>query len=129
MAASADVVRGFYAALERGDVPGAFSLLSPKISWTEAAGFPYGGTYIGPQAVLENVFAKLNSEWEGFAGVPEQFVAEGDTVVVLGRYRGKYRATGKQFDAPFAHVWTVENGRAVTFRQLTDTALAREALQ
>ena len=30
------------------------------------AGFPYAGTYHGPDAVVENVFARIGSEWDGF---------------------------------------------------------------
>lgn len=29
--------------------------LAPDAEWTEAAGFPYAGTYIGPQAIFKNV--------------------------------------------------------------------------
>lgn len=128
MTDAAEIVRGFYNALGSGDAPGAFSLLAPDVSWTEATGFPYGGTYVGPDQVVQQVFARLGSEWDGFAGVPEEFIAQGDTVVVLGQYSGTYKATGKKFTAPFAHVWTVKNGKLARFRQFTDTALARDAL-
>ena len=32
------------------------------IEWTEAAGFPYDGTHVGPEAVLSNVFMRLGTE-------------------------------------------------------------------
>lgn len=97
--------------------------------WTEAEGFPYGGTYIGPDAVLQNVFVKLGSEWDGFAATPHELVADGDTVVALGEYSGAFKATGKRFSAPFAHVWKLKGGRIVTFRQITDTVIVQRALQ
>lgn len=128
MTDAAELVRGFYNALGSGDVPRAFSLLAPDVSWTEATGFPYGGTYTGPDEVLQKVFMRLGSEWDGFAGVPAEFIAQGDTVVVLGQYSGTYKATGRKFTAPFAHVWTAKNGKLVNFRQFTDTALARDAV-
>ena len=129
MADVAALARSFYTAVGGGDIPGAFALLAPDVSWTEATGFPsYGGTYHGPDAVLQNVFMRLGSEWEGFAGVPAEFIAQGDTVVVLGQYSGTYKATGRKFTAPFAHVWTAKNGKLVKFRQFTDTALARDAV-
>jgi ketosteroid isomerase-like protein len=128
MADAAALVRSFYNALGGGDIPGAFALLAPDVSWTEATGFPYGGTYHGPDEVLQKVFMRLGSEWDGFTGIPAEFVAQGDTVVVLGQYSGTYKATGKKFTAPFAHVWTANGGKLVKFRQFTDTALARAAL-
>lgn len=59
-----DIVRGLYEAFGRGDVPAVLGVLDENIEWTEAEGFPYGGTFHGPQAVLENVFMKLGTEWE-----------------------------------------------------------------
>ena len=129
MASNLEIVRRVYEALARGDVPAILDALAPDVSWTEAEGFPYRGTYVGPEAVLQNVFMKLGTEWEGFSAVPHEFVTQGDTVVSLGQYSGKYNATGKSFSAPFAHVWDIRNGKVVRFRQFTDTAVVQSALR
>lgn len=60
---------------------------------------------------------------------PKEFVAEGATVVALGEYCGTYRATGKSFKAPFAHVWKFHDGKVVSFHQYTDTAVHQRPLQ
>ena len=124
-----NLVRGVYEAFARGDIPAVLGVLSPDIEWTEAEGFPYGGTYAGPDAVLEGVFKRLGTEWEGFAAVPDEFVDGGDTIVALGAYGGTYKATGRGFRAPFAHVWKVREGQAVRFVQYVDTLLVQRALQ
>ena len=129
MNSSLDTVRGIYGAFAAGDIPGVLGSLSPDIRWTEAAGGPYGGVSIGPQAVLADVFMKLGGEWDGFSAVPDEFVADGDTVVALGEYSGTYKATGKSFRAPFAHVWKFADGKAVSFHQHTDTAVHLQPLQ
>lgn len=72
---------------------------------------------------------RLGTEWEGFSTVPHEFVAQGDSVVSLGQYSGKYKITGKRFSAPFAHVWNLRNGKVVRFRQYTDTAVVQDALR
>ena len=54
---------------------------------TEADGFPLAGTFVGPQAVVENVFMRLGEIGNEFAAIPDQLVADGDTVVALGRYQ------------------------------------------
>ena len=126
---NADIIKGMYEAFATGDVPSVLAAFDANFSWTEAAGFPYGGTYIGPMAVLENVFMKLGSEWDGFAAVPHEFVTEGATVVALGEYSGTYKATGKSFKAPFAHVWKLRDGKATSFQQHTDTAVHQRPLQ
>lgn len=126
---NSEIIRGLYDAFATGDVPGVLGVLDGDIRWTEAEGFPYGGTYVGPDAVLANVFARLGSEWDGFTAVPHTFVAEGDSVVALGEYSGTYKATGRRFSAPFAHAWTLRGGKAVRFQQYTDTALAQAAVR
>lgn len=124
-----DVVRSVYEAFANGNIPGVLAAFSPEILWTEAEGGPYGGVYSGPESVLSNVFMKVGTEWDGYAAVPGQFVADGSTVVVLGEYSGTYTATGKSFKAPFAHVWKVEDGKVVSFQQHTDTVVHQRPLQ
>jgi hypothetical protein len=122
-------VQSLYAAFAIGDIPTVLGGLAPDIRWTEAEGGPYGGVSIGPDAVLQNVFMKIGGEWDGYAAVPREFVASGDTVVALGEYSGTYKATGKSFKAPFAHVWKFQGGKAVSFQQYTDTAVHSRPLQ
>ena len=124
-----DTIKAVYQAFAKGDIPTVLGLLSPNIDWTEADGFPYGGTYHGPNAVLTGVFMRLGTEWEGFAAVPDEFVDGGDAIVATGKYSGKYKATGKSFEANFAHVWKVQNGKAVRFTQYVDTLLVHRAVQ
>ncbi|HEY4426245.1 MAG TPA: nuclear transport factor 2 family protein [Pyrinomonadaceae bacterium] len=121
-------VKTVYEAFAAGDIFTVLGVLSPDIAWTEAEGFPYGGTYHGPKAVLEGVFMRLGSEWEGFAAIPEEFIDAGDTVVALGKYSGKYKKTGKSFEA-IAHVWKMQDGKAAQFIQYVDTLLVHRALQ
>ena len=124
-----DTVKQVYQAFAEGDIPTVLGLLSSDIDWTEAEGFPYAGTYHGPRAVLEGVFMRLGSEWDGFAVVPDEFIDGGDTIVVLGKYSGTYKATGKSFEANCAHVWKVQDGKAIRFVQYVDTLLVHRALQ
>jgi ketosteroid isomerase-like protein len=124
-----DSVRGVYEAFAKGDIPAVLSFLSPAIEWTEAEGFPYGGTYNGPDAVLSGVFMRLGTEWDGYAAVPDEFIDGWDTVVALGKYSGTYKATGKSFQANFAHVWRVREGQAVRFTQYADTLVVQRALE
>lgn len=123
MTENTPLIEALYSAFARGDIPAVLAALAPTIEWTEAAGGPYGGVSIGPQAVLENVFMKLGGEWDGFAAVPARFISEDDMVIVLGEYSATYSATGKSFRAPFAHAWTLADGQVTVFEQYTDTAV------
>jgi uncharacterized protein len=44
-----DIVRDHYAASARGDLAAMMVEVSPQVRWTEMAGFPCAGTWIGPQ--------------------------------------------------------------------------------
>jgi hypothetical protein len=129
MTLNSDVIRNLYAAFARGDVPAVLGAMAPNISWTEAEGFPYGGTYVGPEAVLQNVFMKLGTEWDGFSAVPVEFIDGGNTVVALETYSGTYKTTDKRLSVPFAHVWKMEGGKVITFLQYTDTAIVQGVLR
>ena len=121
-----ELIRAIYAAFEAGDVAGVIARMSPGMVWNEAENFPYadGNPYRGPEAILSGVFGRLGGDWDGFAALPGEFLDAGDTIVVLGRYRGTYKASGKAIDAQFAHVWRVDDGKAVAFQQYTDTLQA-----
>jgi ketosteroid isomerase-like protein len=124
------IVQSLYDAFARGDVPSVLGALSPGIEWREAENFPYAdrNPYIGPDAVLQGIFMRVGAEWDGFAATPERLLDAGDTVVALGRYTGKYKATGKSVNAQFVHVWSLEDGKAVRFQQYTDTLQVAEAV-
>ncbi len=40
--------------------------LSENVSWTEAAWFPYAGTYVGSDEVVKNVHERLGTEWDNY---------------------------------------------------------------
>lgn len=117
-----------YDGFAESDLPKVLSTMASDIEWTEAEGYPYAGTYEGPDAVVAAVFLKLATEWADYKAIPEQLIAEGDIVVALGHYSGRYLATGKSFRAPFVHVWTVRDGKLVRFVQHTDTVVVQRAL-
>jgi ketosteroid isomerase-like protein len=130
MNTATDVVRGFYEALGRGDVPGVLGRLHDRLEWTEAERFPYySGTWHSPQEVLDKLLVPITRDWDGFSAKPHDFVADGDRVVALGVYSGTSKATGKSMTSPFAHVWTVRDGRLASFNMYTDTAKVLEALK
>ena len=123
-----DTIRNLYAAFAKGDVPTVLGALAPDMEWREADHFLYadGNPYVGPNAILNGVFMRLATEWNGFAATPQQFHDAGDVVIATGRYTGSHKATGKALDAQFAHFWTLKDGRATHFQQYTDTLQASQ---
>jgi len=99
------------------------------ISWTEAKGFPYAGTYKGLDEVTKNVFSRLGSEWIDYKFTPEDYVASNDKVVAYGAYTGIYKITGKSFAARVAHVWKLKDGKIISFEQFVDSQTVIEAMK
>jgi len=123
------LVQRSYVAFERGDLDAVLADMDPDIEWHQAQGLPHGGFYKGVDEVRRNIFEPLDAEWWAeFSATAEEFLDAGDQIVVLGRYRGVAKGTGKILDVPFVHVWTVRRGKAVRFRQFLDTAGWVEAL-
>ncbi|HEX4739413.1 MAG TPA: nuclear transport factor 2 family protein [Allosphingosinicella sp.] len=124
------LIREIYDAFGKGDIPGVLGRMTSDMEWNEAENFPYadGNPYVGPDAIVSGVFMRLGGEWDGFAAVPEEYLDAGDTVVVLGRYKGGCKATGKPLDAQMVHVWRVKDGKAAHFQQYTDTLQAARVM-
>ena len=129
MSSPVDIVERAYEAFARGDLDAVVADMDESIEWQQAQGLPHGGTYRGLAEVRANVFDPLDRDWWSvFTAVPDEFLEAGEEVVVLGRYRGTAKQTGKQLDVPFVHIWSLRGEKAWRFRQFLDTAGWVEAL-
>ncbi len=126
-----EIIRSTYEGSASSNAKHLAEALSEKAEWTEAEGFPYGGTYIGVEAVMENVFSRLGLEWDDYkASVNTYHEVKGKNVIIAeGIYSGVYKKTGKSFEAEFVHVWQLENGKIVMFKQYVDSHIVREAMK
>ena len=123
------IVQRSYEAFARGDMAAVLADMDDGIEWQQAQGLPHGGVYHGVDEVRANIFDPLDRDWwSEFSADPAEFLDAGDEVIVLGRYRGTAKETGKPLDVPFVHVWSLRDGKAWRFRQFLDTAGWVEAL-
>jgi uncharacterized protein len=125
-----EFMKGIYQAFAAGDVATVLGAMSDDIEWFEAEGHPWypGRAFVGPQQVVEGVFARIPAEIDGFEVIPERFLSDGDEVAMIGRYHGKGIATGTPLDAQVLHLWTLRDGKIVGFQQLADTRQLLEVL-
>lgn len=127
MTTNYEAIKAHYAGSDRKDLAAMMAPITDRTAWTEMGGFPYAGTYVGADAIIEGVFKRIGEEWEGYEFKLERLVDGGSTVVGIGTYSGVYRKTGKSMTARVVHVWDVEEGKVVRFEQFTDTKLVDEA--
>lgn len=124
-----EIIQGLYQSFAAGDVEAVTAAFADDIVWTEADGFPLAGTFIGPQAVVENVFMRLGEFSDNWAVDVDRYIADGDTVVADGKYTWNHKETGESCEARMAHVWTLADGKIIAFLQHVDTARVRELIQ
>ena len=131
MSDNLDRVRGLYDAFAAGNVPGFLSQLDPGIRWNEAEGFPYcdRNPYVGPEAVVAGVFARLAQDWDGFRVEVGEIVGGDEVVTMLGRYQARCKKTGRALDVQCSHTWWLRAGKAVRFQQMVDTAGVAAAMR
>jgi len=121
-----EVVEDLYSAFANGDGAKLGELLADT-HWVEAPGMPYGGVYRGFSQVAENVFGPIGRDVTEFSAVPDEIIPAGeDRVLSIGTYRGT--GSAGPLEAPFAHLWTVHDGRITHFVQFADTHLFRQAV-
>lgn len=122
-----ELVKRFYSLFREGDRQRYLSFCEDTIVWHTMEGMPAGGRYVGKDAVFGEYFPKMLASFSEFHAHPEEYLDAGGSVIVLGRYSGRSKA-GKEFEAPFAHVYTIRGNRIALFRQYTDTAKIHQAL-
>ncbi len=120
-----DVVKQAYSNFETGNVAGVLALFDPQIEWCECKGMPFvkdDGIYIGPEAIVKNVFMNLPVYFDGFNIAVNEIFGVDDKVVMVGYYQGTNKATGNPFKANATHVWTFKDGKITHFFQAVDAA-------
>jgi ketosteroid isomerase-like protein len=108
---------------------GTLSPLDPEIEFVEDPGLrPDAGTYVRLTAIREY----CQAFWDAAAQVAieaDEFIEQGDKVIVPGRQVGRFRVTGIEGETPpFVHVWTVRNHKLTHLHSYTSKAEALEAV-
>jgi ketosteroid isomerase-like protein len=116
--AHVEVVRAGYAAFAHGDLPTVLALFADSAQWYAPDELPTGGTFRGP-AEIAAFLSALPAHYDELHVHPERFHSAGDLVVVEGRHTGRIAAT--PFDVGFVHLWTVQDGCVVEFREYMDS--------
>lgn len=122
--ANIQVIQDIYAAFGRGDVAHIASQLTDDVTWHTHMDpvVPWAGGYT--KANLPKFFDGIFSSMEVTVFEPQEWVAQGDTVVSLGRFGGNVHKTGKSFVTRWAFVWKLRDGKVSSYEQFHDPAIA-----
>ncbi|MEZ0050212.1 ketosteroid isomerase-like protein [Mycobacterium sp. MAA66] len=125
-----EVVARLYAAFAAGDGPTLAGLLHPEFTGRVSDGMPFGlgGIVHSPEQMLRDVWGATHTHYETTPH-PDEYLAVGrDRVIVLGYYRGRSRATHRQYEAAFTHDITIRDRKIASLVQITDTKRWHDAL-
>jgi uncharacterized protein len=73
---------------------------------------------------VRGYFQRLTADWEMVDAQADQFLVDGDTVVVIGSCDWRFKRTGKSAATPKVDIWKFKDGKAVGCFELYDTARA-----
>ena len=103
-----------YDAFATGDMEAWAQTQAPNAQWKMPKGFPYGGNYVGPQQVIEEVFSPIGELWPDFKVEPTAFHAAGNVVFI----ETKMTAGGVVSDS--IHKAVIEDGKYASFQVYDD---------
>ena len=121
-----EVVQRLYEAFARREIRTILRLLHEDVEIFQSSEIPWGGRYTG-HAEAAAFFGKLVQHVTSTVTV-ERYVDAGDHVVAIGRSRGTVNTTGKAFDVPVAHVWTIQDGLVTRVEYYIDAPTMLAAL-
>jgi uncharacterized protein len=123
-----EVVKDAYAAFGRGDVPAILQSLTDDVTWhlMGPSEIPYAGLRHG-RAGAAAFFSLLAGSDDVQLFEPRRFLADGDVVVVLGRYEARVKSTGKVAKTDWVHVFEFRDGKVASWREYLDAAAYAEA--
>jgi len=124
-----EIAKKSYADFQKGDIASIIAVLDENVQWTTPGDLALdtAGTWRGKAGVQE-FFQAVNEIWEFESFEPLEYVAQGDTVVALGRYAVRSRKTGRRTSSDWVMVWRIRNGKLVEFKEYTDTLALYRAL-
>jgi ketosteroid isomerase-like protein len=108
-----------------GSVDEWMKICSDKIQFGSLAQGPDGAKYLtaySSRDALKEYFGGLARDWQMIDYVPENFVAQGDRVVMLGRCTWRFKKTGKVVQTKKAASWRFADGKAIEYFEYYDTA-------
>lgn len=104
-----EVVDKMFTSFASGDVDGFVATVSEDTVWI------YHGTQIIPAGVFEKkegvktFFTNIMERTEIINFEPQEFIVEGNKVVVLGREHQKVKRSGRELKQKWVQIYTVEN--------------------
>lgn len=121
MSIATEALKQFFAAINRNDMHAITRDFDPDIVRIEPEGFPTAGTYRGIAEVQEHV-TKGRATWAEGTCEPEQFLENGDKVVVYLRARVRLKGSTEWVGGRFADGFVFRDGKIIQYLSFGERA-------
>ena len=119
IAQNIEAIKGGYDSVGQGNFDGMLALIDPDVVVRDRPESPDPRTYHGYQGARD-ALAASDETFVGFEMEPEEFIGEGDYVVVVLTMRGTGRGSGVKVEERIAHQWKVRDGKAFELQVYSD---------
>jgi uncharacterized protein len=125
-----EMVQAAYNNFQSGNINALLDQMSDDVVWQlpEIKNVPIAGKRTG-RAGVSDFFATLARDQDVIEFDPGESIAQNDKVVSLGHYKWRVKATGREFESDFVHIFTIRDGKIAAFREHFDSAVAAAAYQ
>lgn len=124
-----ELVSSLYRSFCAGAIESVMESLAPDVRWRTPATLPWSdGTYHG-RSDVGRYFQSFGEALDAADFRIERMMADGDDVVVLGHECATVRRTGQRFEARFAHIFHIRDGRVAAMEGIVDTATIGSAFE
>lgn len=121
MSIATEALKQFFAAINRNDMHAITRDFDPDIVRIEPEGFPTAGTYRGIAEVQEHV-TKGRATWAEGTCEPEQFLENGDKVVVYLHARVRLKGSTEWVGGRFADGFVFRDGKIIQYLSFGERA-------
>ncbi|WP_211829271.1 nuclear transport factor 2 family protein [Kistimonas asteriae] len=118
MMSPVDIVKNVYDSFSKGDLEGFIQMCDENIEWVVngPASLEKCQSYRGREGVRQFLDI-LERTWTFRSFSANQYIHDGDSVVVLGDETGDDKATNQPFENRWAHVFDIKDDKVIRFRE------------
>jgi ketosteroid isomerase-like protein len=125
--ANVEVIRRGLDAYNKGDVVAMLETADPDIEFVPLRSLVVGGSYRGHEGIRQ-FFEDLDEEWENRVIRNEDFRERDDSVLLLGEFEARGKASGVEMHSPVAWLFELRDGKVMRMQAYSNQEEALRAI-
>jgi uncharacterized protein len=123
-----ELVAGAFAGWGKDNPARIREILHPDCEFVVPESIPYGGSFRGPDAIIDWFTQEIWRWFDEFSSTPEGFVDGGDQIVVQVHVQARAR-NGRTMDVHNVWIYELSDGKLLRGRVYADTAVLRDTVE